>query len=136
MSTNLPPGARLGRYEIKSQIGEGGMGLVYLAHDTGELDRDVAIKVLPVKFASNAEWLRRSELEAKAASTLKHPNILTVYDFGKYSDRQASISHHFRLGLLPSQKRIRSSVSAFAQSLTSPCLLSQTSESLCLRRLL
>jgi Tol biopolymer transport system component len=85
MNTTLPPGARLGRYEIKSQIGEGGMGVVYLAHDTGELDRDVAIKVLPVEFSSNAEWLRRFELEAKAASTLKHPNILTVYDFGKYS---------------------------------------------------
>lgn len=84
MSTTLPPGARLGRYEIKSQIGEGGMGVVYLAHDTGELDRDVAIKVLTANFSSNAEWLRRFELEARAASTLKHPNILTVYDFGRY----------------------------------------------------
>ncbi|HEX8494921.1 MAG TPA: serine/threonine-protein kinase [Pyrinomonadaceae bacterium] len=84
MSTTLPPGTRLGRYEIQSQIGEGGMGVVYLAHDTGELDRDVAIKVLPAKFASNTEWLRRFEFEAKSASTLKHPNILTVYDFGRF----------------------------------------------------
>jgi eukaryotic-like serine/threonine-protein kinase len=84
MSTTLLPGARLGRYEIKLQLGAGGMGVVYLAHDTGELDRDVAIKVLPEGSASNAVWLRRFELEAKSASALKHPNIVTVYDFGRY----------------------------------------------------
>ncbi len=60
------------------------MGVVYAAHDTGELDRDVAIKVLPAAFSSNAEWLRRFELEARSASTLKHANILTVYDFGRH----------------------------------------------------
>ena len=79
----LLAGAKLGRYEIRSKIGEGGMGEVYLARDT-KLNRDVAIKVLPAAFSENSERLRRFEQEAQAASALNHPNILIVYDVGTH----------------------------------------------------
>lgn len=75
---------RLGRYEIRSQIGAGGMGDVYVATDT-LLGRDVAIKVFPAEFGQEAERLARFVREAKAASALNHPNILTVFDVGKKS---------------------------------------------------
>src|SRR5512141_3334662 len=59
------------------------MGEVYRARDA-RLNRDVAIKVLPASFATDPEWLRRFAAEAKAASALNHPNILTVFDIGEY----------------------------------------------------
>ena len=80
----LPPNTRLGRYEIRAQIGAGGMGDVYLASDS-LLGRAVALKVLPPQFASEPQRLARFEGEAKAASALNHPNILTVYDVGEQS---------------------------------------------------
>ena len=70
MSSSLRPGARLGRYEVKSQLGAGGMGEVYLALDN-ELDRTVAIKILPAALASDQQRLQRFIQEAKAASALK-----------------------------------------------------------------
>src|SRR6266536_1522292 len=70
---------RLGRYEIRSQLGAGGMGEVYLARDP-RLNRDVAIKVLPAALSSDSERLRRFEQEAQAAGALNHPNILSIYD--------------------------------------------------------
>jgi len=70
-----------GKYRIVEEIGRGGMGVVYCAHDDS-LARDVAIKVLPAEFASNPERLRRFEQEAKAAGRLNHPNILVVHDVG------------------------------------------------------
>src|SRR5258706_4103188 len=79
----LPPGSRLGRYEIIASIGAGGMGEVYRAHDA-DLRRDVAIKVLLPEFASDAERLKRFEREAMAAAALNHPNILAAYDVGTY----------------------------------------------------
>jgi eukaryotic-like serine/threonine-protein kinase len=79
MRSSLSPGNRLGRYEIRSKIGEGGMGEVYRARDD-RLNRDVAIKVLPVAFSADAERLRRFEQEAQAAGKLNHPNILSIYD--------------------------------------------------------
>src|SRR4030095_3579139 len=79
--SSLQPGARLGRYEIRSKIGKGGMGEVYLAVDT-ELDRTVAIKILPAAVASDQERLQRFIQEAKAASALNHPHILTIYEIG------------------------------------------------------
>ncbi|MBA2525418.1 MAG: protein kinase [Pyrinomonadaceae bacterium] len=81
MATPITPGAQLGRYEIRSQLGAGGMGEVYLAFDT-ELDRTVAIKILPEAFASNQQRLQRFVQEAKAASALNHPHILTIYEIG------------------------------------------------------
>jgi predicted ATPase len=79
----LPPATRLGPYEIISRIGAGGMGEVYRARDT-RLDREVAIKVLPASFAKAADRLRRFEVEARATSSLNHPNILTIHDFGTH----------------------------------------------------
>jgi eukaryotic-like serine/threonine-protein kinase len=72
MSDPLQPGTRLGRYEIRSKIGAGGMGEVYLAEDT-RLHRKVALKILPVDLAAHKDRLRRFEQEAMAAA-LNHPN--------------------------------------------------------------
>jgi serine/threonine protein kinase len=79
----IEAGTKLGRYEIRSKLGEGGMGEVYLAEDT-KLNRKVAIKVLPAAFSQEPERLRRFEQEAQAASALNHPNILTIYDVGTH----------------------------------------------------
>jgi len=76
---------RLGRYEIRSKIGEGGMGEVYLALDT-ELDRTVAVKILPADLAANQQRLQRFIQEAKAASALNHPHILTIHEIGSTGD--------------------------------------------------
>jgi serine/threonine protein kinase len=79
MSSILLPGTHLGRYEIRSQLGAGGMGEVYLARDT-KLDRRVALKFLPADLATNQDRMRRFGQEAKAASALNHPNIITIYE--------------------------------------------------------
>jgi eukaryotic-like serine/threonine-protein kinase len=78
----LPPNTRLGRYEIRSQIGAGGMGEVYLAEDT-RLHRKVALKILPADLASNQDRMRRFEQEAIAAAALNHPNIAHIYEIGE-----------------------------------------------------
>jgi serine/threonine protein kinase len=81
----IPFGTKLGRYEIRSKIGSGGMGEVYLAEDT-KLDRQVALKVLLNEVAGDEDRVRRFVREAKAASALNHPNILTVYEIGETDD--------------------------------------------------
>jgi Tol biopolymer transport system component len=80
---NLSAGARLGPYEIVSRLGAGGMGEVWRARDT-RLERDVAIKVLPVELSSDPSRLKRFEKEARAASALNHSNIVTIYEIGSY----------------------------------------------------
>ena len=82
MSPNFSPSARLGRYEIKTQLGAGGMGEVYLAQDT-TLDRKVALKILPADLAANQDRMRRFVQEAKAAAALNHPNIAHIYEIGE-----------------------------------------------------
>jgi serine/threonine protein kinase len=82
---SLPPGTRLGPYEIATPIGAGGMGEVYRASDT-RLSRDVAIKVLPAEFARDAQLRARFEREAKAISSLNHPNICMLFDVGSQND--------------------------------------------------
>jgi len=77
----LSQGDHLGRYEILGPIGAGGMGEVWRARDT-ELDREVAVKVLPESFADDSVRLERFQREAKALAALSHPNLLDIYDVG------------------------------------------------------
>src|SRR5579863_9888465 len=77
----LIPGTRIGPYEVISAAGAGGMGEVYRARDT-RLDRTVAIKILPSHLSDNSEAKQRFDREARAISSLNHPNICTLYDIG------------------------------------------------------
>ncbi len=79
LSPMLKSGTRLGRYEVGARLGAGGMGEVYLAHDT-RLDRKVALKILPDEVAADPDRMRRFEQEARTASGLNHPNIITIYE--------------------------------------------------------
>ncbi|HSE42921.1 MAG TPA: WD40 repeat domain-containing serine/threonine protein kinase, partial [Acidobacteriota bacterium] len=78
----LGVGFKLGPYEAVSLLGSGGMGEVYLAKDH-RLGRDVAIKILPADFTQNPDRVKRFQQEARAASSLNHPNIITIYDVGQ-----------------------------------------------------
>ena len=79
----LTAGSRLGPYEVLAPIGAGGMGEVYRARDT-RLAREVAIKVLPAEVSGDADRRTRFEQEARSASALNHPNIVTLYDIGTH----------------------------------------------------
>src|SRR3979490_2716436 len=76
---SLAAGTKLGRYEIRSKIGEGGMGEVYLAEDL-RLHRKVALKILPADVAAHQDRMRRFVQAAEAASALNHPNIITIHE--------------------------------------------------------
>ena len=82
----LSPGEKLGRYEVVSPLGAGGMGEVYRARDT-ELHREVALKILPEALSSDPDRVKRFEREAKATASLSHPNVLTVFDVGRQDGR-------------------------------------------------
>src|SRR6266699_6726312 len=79
---SLPPGTKLGPYEIVGPVGAGGMGEVYRARDT-RLDRTVAVKILPAHLSQHAEARERFDREARAISSLSHPNICHLYDVGQ-----------------------------------------------------
>jgi Tol biopolymer transport system component len=79
---SMTPGSRIGPYEVMSAIGQGGMGVVYRARDT-QLQRDVALKLLPEHFANDAERLSRFEREAQVLASLNHPNIAQIYGLEK-----------------------------------------------------
>ena len=82
MAPSLRAGTVLGSYRIVAPLGSGGMGEVFRAHDA-KLDRAVALKILPFEVTHDAERLRRFVQEAKAASSLSHPNIVVVHDIGQ-----------------------------------------------------
>src|SRR5213078_4436094 len=85
---SLAAGTKLGRYEIRAQIGAGGMGEVYLARDT-QLDRTVALKILAAEIARDQRRLYRFLQEARAASKLKSANVAHIYEIGEIE------GHHF-----------------------------------------
>ena len=82
----LTAGTRLGPYEILEPLGAGGMGEVYRARDP-ELGREVALKLIITDGAPTADRLRRFETEARAAASLSHPNVVTVFDVGRHDGR-------------------------------------------------
>jgi serine/threonine protein kinase len=84
-------GSSLNHYQILSRLGRGGMGEVYLATDT-RLGRKVAIKLLPEEFTRDAERMRRFEQEARAASALNHPNIITIHEISQVDQRHFIVS--------------------------------------------
>ena len=88
---SLPPGARLGPYEVLSPLGAGGMGEVYKARDT-RLDRTVAIKILPETLAGDPQFRERFDREARTISQLDHPHICTLFDVGDQNPSTASTS--------------------------------------------
>jgi len=102
----LQPGSTLGRYEIRSLIGTGGMGEVYLAHDA-QLQRPVALKVLGEAVRNDEDLRKRLEYEARAASALNHPNILTVYEIGE-SGEDRFIATEYVDGVTLRQRMLRS----------------------------
>src|SRR6266702_4220942 len=81
---SLAAGTKLGRYEIRSQVGEGGMGQVYVARDP-QLDRAIALKILTAEVARDQQRLHRFLQEARAASALSHPNVAHIYEIGEAS---------------------------------------------------
>ena len=111
----LEAGTRLGPYEIIELVGKGGMGEVYRARDT-RLDRDVAVKVLPVELSENETYRKRLEREAKTISQLQHPHVCTVYDVGTEGGTQylvmeylegETLADRLRTGALPINEVLR-----------------------------
>jgi serine/threonine protein kinase/tetratricopeptide (TPR) repeat protein len=81
----LESGYQIGAYQVLGPLGSGGMGEVYRARDA-KLDRDIALKILAPEMGTSSEHLRRFEQEARAASALNHPNIITIYEIGTHRD--------------------------------------------------
>ncbi len=111
---SLAPGSKISPFEIVAPIGAGGMGEVYRARDT-RLDRVVAIKILPANFSENGDLLQRFEQEARSASALNHPNIITIYELGQDGSRRyiamelvegTTLRKILDAGMLPMRKTI------------------------------
>src|SRR5215475_54664 len=84
-------GEMIGVYRLIKELGRGGMGTVYLAHDT-RLGRRAALKLLPSHLVNNPERVRRFQREARSVGHLNHPNIITIYDFGQENERHYIVS--------------------------------------------
>jgi eukaryotic-like serine/threonine-protein kinase len=117
-----PIGHRIGPYQVISQLGRGGMGEVYLAEDA-RLERKVALKVLPAAFTQNPDRVRRFEREAKAASALNHPNILTVHEIGMASTEGGSA--HYIVSEFVEGETLREQMQRGPVSLTAALELAQ-----------
>ncbi len=111
-------GTKLGPYEIQSSLGAGGMGEVYLAHDT-RLGRDVAIKVFPSHLSSNLDLKARFEREARTISSLNHPHICHLYDIGSQDGTDflvmeylegETLDHRLQRGPLPLKQTLECGV--------------------------
>lgn len=118
--SSVKVGTTLGRYRILSQLGVGGMGEVYLANDT-ILDRKLALKVLSEKFTGNKEWLKRFIREAKAASALNHPNIITIHEIGQSGELYFIATEYIegktlRQQMLPSKMKTSLSINIAVQT--------------------
>ena len=101
----LKVGQRLGRYRITQPLGKGGMGEVYLAHDT-ELERDVALKILTAEVAGDQQRMQRFIQEAKTASALNHPNIITIYEVGQAEGSRFIATEYIRGDTLRQRMRL------------------------------
>src|ERR1700730_1565155 len=112
---SLSAGERLGPYEILAPIGKGGMGEVYKARDP-RLHRDIAIKVLPQAFATEAAR-ERFQREARAASALNHPNICVIYDVGE------AAGHPFLVMELLKGKTLREHIGQTGEPMELPAAL-------------
>ncbi|MBS1853332.1 MAG: protein kinase [Acidobacteria bacterium] len=108
------PGQKIGPYQISGQIGAGGMGEVFRAHDA-RLGRDVAIKLLPASFSADPDRLQRFTQEARAAAALNHPNILAIFDIGEHDHAPYIVSEllegetlraRMKNGPLPARKAV------------------------------
>jgi eukaryotic-like serine/threonine-protein kinase len=98
VQVRLSVGQQISYYKITRWVGQGGMGEVYLAHDT-ELDRKIALKLLPVDFASDKNRVRRFQQEARAASALNHPNVCVIHQIGRTDDGRHFIAMEYVEGV-------------------------------------
>ncbi len=104
-TANLAPGQQIGRYRIERKLGAGGMGEVFLARDT-ELERFVALKILSAAFSNNADRVRRFVQEARSASALNHPNILTIYEIGQFENLRFIATEYIEGETLRERQRV------------------------------
>src|SRR5206468_1751967 len=113
----LSSGDRLGPYEIRTPLGAGGMGEVYRAHD-GRLGRDVAVKMLPKRVTEDRSAVERFTREARAASALNHPNIVTIHEIGETDAGRFIVMELVQGRTLRTMTRQRVALEAFAHLAT------------------